>query len=310
VTAPGPREELLATGELGPAGVKLLYTSVRQAVRLRRLPPPPGAPVWTADALMEAAHDIVASRQGPARFAILAARSSDEASFRSQLFTLVMNDLASANRRSARGRLSERVKDVVADMPDVHVVNGKVILGAASDAPTASFADFVAAAAQVLVTVPQWDDQARRQAPVADAASVQALVRSVLALAPRGLPHRDLVAVLAHRLGVHDAPQPVDQDALEMLAPSALDDPAQVAVDSVRGRQLLDQLMVEQQMVLPYLEESVRDIAELTGLRRSKAWQVAQSTRLRLADLLADEPDAVQVLGAATDLARTRWGLG
>lgn len=310
MTAPGPREELLSNGALGPAGVELLYRSVRQAVRLRRLPPPGGAAAWTADALTEAAHDIVVSRQGPARFATLAARSSDEASFRSQLFTLVMNDLASANRRTARGRLSERVKDVISGMSDVQLVAGRAILDAAGDGPAASFADLVAAATQVPVIVPRWDDRARRQAPVADAASVQALVRTVLTLAPGGLPYPDLVAVLAHRLGVHDAPQPVDQDTLEMLAPTPGDDPALTAVDAVRGRELLDQLTTEQQMILPYLEESVRDIAELTGLRRNKAWQVAQSARLRLADLLADEPDAAQILGAAIDLTRVRWRLG
>lgn len=304
---PGPREELLTGGALGPAGVELLYKTVRQAVRLRRLPPPSGAPMWTTDAVMEVAHDIITARQGPARFALLAARSTDEASFRSQLFTLVMNDLASANRRTARGRLSERLKDIVAMMPDAHTTNGWVVLEELSPGPAASFADLVAAAARVPITVPSWSDQARRQAPVADAGSMQELVRAVLAQAPSGLAHRDLVAVLAHRLGVHDSPQPVDQAGLEMLAPPAPDDPAQSAADSVAGEELLSRLSVEQQMILPYLEEPVRDIAEATGLRRNKAWQVAQATRLRLVELLADEVDAAQVLGAAVESARIRW---
>lgn len=307
MSTPGPREELLTTGTLGPAGVALLYTTVRQAVRLRRLPPPDGAATWTVDMVMEAAHDVLAERNGPARIAMLAARSNDGATFRAQLFTLVMNDLASAGRRTARGRLSERIKDVVAQMPDVHTTAGLLILDGASGQRPASFADLVAAAAQVPVTVPRWSEQARRQAPVADADSMQALVRAVLDRAPGGLLHGGLVSVLAVRLGVHDGPEPVDQDAIELLAPAAADDPAQQAVANVRAQEILDGLSVEQQMVLPFLDEPVRDIGEMTGLRRSKAWQVAQATRLRLVDLLDGEPDAAQVLAAAAQLARERW---
>lgn len=304
----GPRAELLATGALGSAGVGLLYTTVRQAVRLRRLPPPPGAPTWTPDAVMEAAHDVIASRNGPARIALLAARSDDEASFRSQLFTLVLNDLASRARRSARGRLSERVKDIVAVMDDVHATHGRLILDGVADGQAASFADLAEAAAKVPVTVPRWSDQARRHAPEADAASMQALVRAVLGRVSAGLPHSELVAVLAQRLGVHDGPAPVDQGVLEMLAPPAAADPASEAVAAIGAEALLAQLSVEQQMVLPYLEEPVRAVADATGLRRSKAWQVTQATRLRLADLLDDDPDGAQVLAAAAQLARTRWG--
>lgn len=305
----GPRAELLATGALGPAGVELLYRSVRQAVRLRRLPPPAGAPVWTQDAVLEAAHDIVVSRNGPARFAMLAARSSDEATFRSQLFTLVLNDLASGARRSARGRLSERLKDIVATMDDVHAIDGRLVLDGAVLGQTATFADLVDAAARVPVTVPQWSDQARRHGPEADAASMQGLVRAVLGRVSYGLPRSELVAVLAQRLGVHDGPSPVDQDVLEMLAPPAESDPARDAVAAVGAEQLLAKLSVEEQMVLPYLEEPVRAIADATGMRRNKAWQMSQATRLRLASLLADDPDAADVLAAAAQLARTRWDL-
>ena len=305
----GARAELLATGALGKAGVELLYTSVRQAVRLRGLPPPAGAPVWTTDAVMEAAHDIVVARSGPARIAMLAARSSDETTFRSQLFTLVLNDLASTARRTARGRLSERIKDVLATMDDVHASDGRFILDGVAAGQAASFADLAEAAAHVAVIVPRWSDQARRQAPEADAASMQGLVRALLRRVSTGLSHSELVAVLAERLGVHDRPAPVEQHVLEMLAPPARAETARDAVAAVGAEQILAQLTVEQQMVLPYLEDSVRDIADVTGLRRNKAWQVAQATRLKLAELLDDDPDSAHVLGAAAQMARTRWGL-
>ena len=117
----GPREELLSTGSLGPEGVALLYRTVEQVVRVRHLPPPEGADKWSPDMLLEAAHDVYLHRKGAERLLSLAAGTSDEDGFRQKLWRMVVNDLASMNRRTARGKLHERLKDVTAGMFGVSV---------------------------------------------------------------------------------------------------------------------------------------------------------------------------------------------
>lgn len=308
----GPRQELLGTGRLGPAGVELLYRTVRQVVRVRNLPPPPGDSAWTGDALREAAHDVLAERTGPARLLELAASSTDEDSFRAQLWRLVSNDLTSQGRRTERGRLAERVKKVADGMRDVVRDSGALRLaqdGAPAAAPEPRFDELVAAAARVPMTVPVWDPDAARRPPVADRDSLAAALRAVLALSPDGLPLGVVVDVLAARLGIHDMPTQAEHDVLDALGPAAADDPAAAAAASVAAGRLLSALTAAEQLVLPYLDEPVSVIAAESGLGRTKAWHAAKATRLKLVDLLADDPTPAGTLRKAAAAARARWGL-
>lgn len=305
----GPREELLTTGQLGPMGVELLYETVRQVIRMRNLPPPPGLAIWTHDALVEAAHDIFVSR-GPERLLLLAARSSDEPSFRAQLWKTVVNDLASTGRKTETGRLSERLKDVLPSIPGVVRGDGVIRLHSVDESlPEPRFDELVTAAALVAVTVPTWDPNSGRRPPLADRASLVDMIKAILSLAPRGLAHSGLVEVVAVRLGVHDAPELVDETALDAYASHASENPESIAVDRDAGERLLDNLSTAEQMVLPYLGESVTVIAEGSGLKRTKAHQTARSVRLKLVDLLADDPSPEATLREARSQARTRWGL-
>lgn len=311
MSAIGPREELITTGTLGPAGVALLYRTVGQVVRMRNVPPPDGEQLWTADAIVEAAHDIVASRNGPQRFALLAARSTDENSFRRQLYALVVNDLISAGRRTERGRLSERLSDVLEAMADVVVEEGRVSIAGVGTDPgsrTGGFDAMLAAAAKVRVVVPNWSANAKRHAPVADRASLQEMVRAVLAVGPpTGIERSELVRVLATRLDVHDAPLPAEHSVLDRHMTTSHESADVGAIASVSGQELLTSMTIEEQMVLPYLEESATRIAELTGIGRTRAWQTTQRLRLRLALLLQSEATDAQAIASAADLARERW---
>lgn len=305
----GPRDELLATGQLGSEGVALLYRTVRQVVRLRNLPPPPGLQQWTDEALTEAAHDVFATR-GPERLLLLATRSTDEGSFRAQLWQTVANDLASGSRRTERGRLSERVKDVLPHVPGIQQ-DGNAIRLAEVDRtqPEPRFDELVDATSSVTIRVPAWDPNSDRNPPLADRDSLVEALSAMLALAPNGLNHGLLVSVLAVRLGVHDAAEQMDPTALDGVTPPTRRDPGAVVAERDAGARLLDELTTSEQMVLPYLDESTAVIAEHSGLGRTTAWKTANSAKLKLADLLDGDLAAAATLREAADQARSRWGL-
>lgn len=312
----GAREDLLTTGTLGEAGVALLYRTVRQVVRLRNLPPPPGLTAWTPDAVAEAAHDVLVHRRGVARLLTLATNSSDEDSFRRQLWQLVANDLNSAGRRTQRGRLAERLRDVLPHADGVSERDGRLHLDASKGGGTSHGAgdeprydELVTAAAAVAPVVPAWNPLSTHAAPVADRDSLVAMIRAVLQRAPSGLPFATLVDVLAARLGVHDAPIGAEHDVLDELAPPAADDPAATSAARDAARRLTAQLTVAQQLVLPYLDETATVVAAQTGLGRTTAWQTVGATRLLLAQLLVEDPSPDATLREATALVREGWGL-
>lgn len=304
----GARQELLDTGALGPIGIELLYKTVRQVVRNRNLPPPPGMPAWTSEELTEAAHDVFAER-GPQRLLNLAARSTDEASFRAQLWRTVVNDLISRGRRTERGRLTERVKDVLPHVPGITQQAGRVRLTDATGAGFPRFDDLVQAAAGVQVNVPAWDPTSDRNPPIADRDSLVAMIKAVLSVAPSGLSMTELVSALAVRLRVYDMPDQMEISLLDQVAPPAMEDPAGLAEDREAGARLLAHLTPHEQMVLPYLDESATVVARQTGLGRTKAWQTANSTRLKLAELMQDDQEAAGALREAASMARAAWRL-
>lgn len=305
----GPRQELLTTGHLGAAGVGLLYETVRKVVRVRNLPPPAGQDQWTADALTEAAHTVFAERGGQ-RLLTLAARSTDEGSFRAALWTLVTNDLVSQGRRSERGRLSERLKSVIDEMGDIQATNGRFRLEQATDGDPVPvrYDELVTAAAEVAIRVPAWDPLSDRAAPIADRESLEAMIRAVLGRAGGGLTLGELVNVAAVRLAVHDAPDLVDDTRLDTAMGDGAWDPVIAVEGDEAARALLSQLTDDERRALPFLDGSAAEVAAALGLGKTKAWQVQRSARLKLASLLEDSPDGAYVLGRAVALLRTGGG--
>lgn len=304
----GPWEELRDSGVLGESGVDLLYETVRKVVALRNLPPPDGLTTWTSDQLVEIAHDVFAHRKGPERLLSLAHRSTDEATFRAQLFKLVANDLASRNRKTERGKLHERLRVVVEGLTDVET-DGKQIrlVGMEEGSRPARFDELVSAASTVAQVVPPWNPLSTHAPPIADRDSLEEMILAVLIAARSPISLGALTAVLAVRLGVHDAPVHRDDDGWERITPVSYADPGSEvgAVDA--AERLLANLNMKEQMVLPYLDESTTEIAKTTGLGRTTAYKAADMARFKVRRFLADDPEAAATLGAAVDRVRSRW---
>jgi hypothetical protein len=295
-------EELRETGELGPSGVALLYRTLRSVVRTRNLPPPKGEQSWTADALMEAAHEVFAGREagqrGHARLLILATNCLTEDAFRSKLWTMVLNDLVSSGRRSERGRLAERVKGLCANADDLLFQETRVCYAGAEGADW-TFDKIVVALSGVSVSVPVWDPFSPRAAPVVDRASLDALVRAALDVAG-SIPLGHLVDAIAVRLRLQDLPDLMETDDLDRR--SSLPDVEQNSAIDEAAVQLLAGLTDAQRLVVPYLGDSATDVAERTGLKRTRAWQCVRDVHEIIRNVLAEEDDAPEILRRASEI--------
>lgn len=303
-----PREELLSTRTLGPAGVALLYKTVGQVARVRGLPPPVGHDRWDDDAVLEAGNAVFVERTGIARFYELAVASHDDSTFRSRLWTAVYRSLVDQGRRTERGRLALRLQEELNRLPgcrhsgDVFILDNVL----ATQLPV-RLDELVQAASRVPVNVPAWSDDAAREAPFADRDSIVGLLRAILELAPDGLRFAEIVDVVGVRLGVHDSATPLDQDSLGThLGPHPVSTGALVENRSA-AVELLDQLTPEQQLVLPFLDGTVTDIVNGTGLKRNKAWRIHGELKDRLRELLTEDGDSAAILREVEQLVVARW---
>jgi hypothetical protein len=298
----GPWQELRSTGTLGPAGVEFLYRTVRQVVRTRNLPPPLGESSWTPDALTAAAHEVFLGhpkgQRGEARLLILSSTSNSEETFRSKLWTLVANDLVSAGRRTERGRIAQRIKDLCADLDGFSFSEGVVAHDGAVQGET-SYDKIVVALSGVPVAVPAWDALSTRAAPSTDRRSLEALVRAAIEVAG-ALPLPLLVDAVAVRLQIQDLPDLMEIDDLDRRSPlphiersSEIDDAA------VR---FLAELTDAQRLVVPYLNDSATEAAERTGLKRTRAWQCMRDVQDTIRRQLRTEDDASLVLQRASEI--------
>lgn len=297
----GAREELVLTGSLGPVGVDLIYKTVRQVARIRNLPAPTDFQTWTPDAIMESAHDFLADR-GPQRLVDLAVRSTDEKSFRTLLWTAVFNHLISAGRRTERGRLSERIKDVLPSVEGLIQEGRTVHLNLSSsvaDMPL-RLEELVTVASRVPIVVPPWNPNSSHRGPLADLASLVAVIRAVLTAAPGGIEYSMLVSILAIRLQVNDSPTSMDVGILDLVASIETNDPAIAAGAADSGARLVSQLSPNERLVLPYLGESATTISAYSGLGRTKAWETASLLRSKLLAILEDDQSPETTLGAAS----------
>jgi hypothetical protein len=139
--------------------------------------------------------------------------------------------------------------------------------------------------------------------------SVEALVRAALAASGGTITHSHLVHAIAGRLGVHDMPELMEHEAFDFVPGPAARSTESEALAAVAGRALLDELTIEEQLVLPYLQDPVTVISQNSRLRRTHAWKTANRVKLKLVELLAEDHSASDTLREAINAARNRWNL-
>jgi hypothetical protein len=270
-----PRQEILETQQIGPAGARLLYRLVRLVALKRNFPPPPGFEHWDDSSVTEVSHDFLDGQRGHKRVIEIAIKSVDNASFERILEEAIVNHLREASRRTDMGKLIVRVTEILSDekeftrietQPHRWTMGGDPM--AASTVPEATLA---AAISTIEVTVPQWTSE-YRAAPLADRASFIRMMRAILTAASGSLLAADIARVISTRLDHHRSPLSIGLEALESAAErSPRTDPAVQASSAVRAKQLFDSLNDRARIMVACYERPVRELRDVLPVGKSQA---------------------------------------
>ena len=287
-----PLGELLADGMLGPAGAEALYRTVRALVIAHGYPPPGDRTRWDTDAIREVAHDFLADGRTPKRLAHLAVNSVDDDGFDRLLHTIVLNFLRDEGRRTEIGRLMLRLRDVLGAGDEFVAESGdrwrlESQPAQPSDVPAQALVQ--AAAEERDIAVPRWSADARRKAPVADAASLTRLCRRVLDAAGGTVALDELARAIAPRLGIWPTPIAEVRDDRDQLDTIAAPQHADDSLDSLRAGEIFAGLGRRERLLLAHPGAPVRELREVIGVGPSQAADLRTRLRRVLAAELEDD---------------------
>lgn len=325
-----PLEELRA-GEIGESFVKLLYRQVAINAKIHRFPPPQQHPAWTAEAVIETSHDFLTARDSWRKMVELAARVEDDDALERLLSVIARNYLRQRGRETVIGKLIRRLRNVLGDdarfffVPAGQPGAGNVAL---TDASTEQYAGderelFDAARSVRDISVVRWSPSARREGPLSDKESLRKLCAAVLQAANGSLELAILARVIVGRLGVDPRAVPATIPVEDVDDVAAHTEAASGAVGSQSGdvdggiereemvAAVLAQLSDRERLVLAWLHETVRVIADRTGLPVSTAGAVKQRVTDKLRVMLLDlgAARAEQVALDSRDAARREFNL-
>jgi hypothetical protein len=160
-------------------------------------------------------------------------------------------------------------------------------------------------AAGLVVGGPAAHAQARRQAPAADAASLERLCRRVLEAAAGTLALDQLAQAIAPRLGLTPMPltqAPDDGDPFESIAgPQHAD----AVLDSLRAAEIFAILNRRERLLLASAGTPVRELRSVIGVGPSQAAELQARLRALLTAELQDDEGYEAVFFHLVDQAKT-----
>lgn len=300
--------ELREDGRLGEMGAKALYRSVRVTAVAHNFPPPASSGYWDEAAVAEVAHDFLTGPRGLARMTELALRADDDASFARLLDTAVLNHLRDVARRTDRGRLIRRIKEVMTD--DERFARAPAgqewwcLAGGSSQASTVPVRDIGPHLADVAVLVPRWSSE-ERNAPVADRGTLIDLLIAALTAADGALTDADLAELVSGRIDTRRSPLTVELENLEGISePAALDrQPSARVVARSEAVAIFDNLGDVARIILTVADRPVREIGSAAGMGKSQAAEHRQRLYDSLRVTLGESEDALAVLEELTALS-------
>lgn len=298
----------LQAGEAGDEFVALLRRTIRAVGVSRNFPPPEGHRMWDADAVHSTAAEFMADGQTPRRLTDLAVHCGSDQALRARLQGAVRNFLADLGRRTPLGKLVLRVNDVLSGEPAFRRLDGRWSrAGGPADAGNDD-PDLLAKAIQAHdIVLPRWGHDARREAPVADRATIISLCGDLLDAAGGSLTPRSLARAIGHRLGIGQAPVALDVNALDdpPAGPAAgADRTGSEALRLIRATEVLAQLNDGERMAVAHPEYTVRQLAPLLGASASKAHLIRQRAVEVIRVEVVDDEDGEGVALLVMELAR------
>ena len=293
----GPLAEIQQTGRLGPAGWELIYRAVDSARRFGRYPSPEGYDAWDTDAVTEVAHDFMTADGAEGRMSRLAATATDEGSFCRLVERAVHNHFRMEARKTDRGAALRAIER--------HLQSDDGIV-AAGDGPTRTWAlrdhadqfpysgdpdDLVSAANRVTDVKPAaWSATSRRRRPLAEAESLKRVLRAILAAAAAPVERGLLLKVVLERFPTAVVPPAEEADESSLPASTPVDDAGIVA------KEVWAEMTDNERLVVPFLGETAREVAQRTGLSRSTAHRACTSVTGLLKDHLSGVEDRNRVM--------------
>ncbi|MFE7622546.1 hypothetical protein [Streptomyces sp. NPDC057509] len=271
-------------------------------------------------------------KHGGAPFAAyLIAHCNDDLSIARIMQAMVRHELADRSRRTEKGRLMVRLREVLSSDRFVKVTGGRERYTVANRAGSPNAPDRsplepkeqMRQAAHLITDIKliRWNPEASRRSPIAEKDSIERVLEAALASVESPIELAELADVVADRFGILPAPHIMSWDSEDAFEPA---DTSTIEVSAYRPEALLiwSQLEPEERLILPLLGESVRTAAEALGWRRTKTHRVMQRTSAVLAKALdIEHPEALvssasnlsesaQVFNSLIELSVSKQGRG
>lgn len=301
------RTELCETGQLGVLGAEALYRSVLVTAVAHNFPPPAGSDHWDEAAVAEVAHEFLTGPKGLARMTELTLRSDDDRSFARLLDAAVLNHLRDIARRTDRGRLIRRIKEVMSDDDRFErAPQGQDWWHLADQPPHAStipLEDVEPELRKVEVVVPRWSSE-ERNAPVADRSTLTALLFAALQRAAGALTDADLAELVSRRIDTRRSPLTVELETLEAVSEPAAPEPlpAEQVIGHSQAVAIFNNLSDVARIILTVADQPVREVGVAVGMGKSQAAEQRRRLYADLRNTLEESDDAPAVLEELTAL--------
>jgi hypothetical protein len=276
------------------------------------------------------AHDIIVHKHGGAPIAAyLIAHCNDDSSVARVMQALVRHELADRARRTEKGRLILRLREVLSTDRFIKSEGGTERYTVATrtgsinpgNLPGVDYQQQMRRAAHLVTDVKlvRWNPEATRRSPIAEKDSIVRVLEAALESVDSPIELADLADVVADRFGILPTPQIVSWDSENAFEPA---DTSIVETSAYRPEALLiwAQLEPEEQLILPLLGESVRVAAAALGWRRTKTHSVMQRAAAVLAKALDIEhpkslsssastlSESAHVFNSLIELSVNVWG--
>lgn len=299
----------LRAGKPATAFASLLTRTVLAVATARNFPPPDGGQ-WTGAKANDIAMSFLAHERTPRIVDALLLTCGDDDALARTLQGVIRNFLRDRGRATEMGRLVVRLRRALRESAQFDALPGDrwALAGGPTDASEVGPEALVAAAAQVPITFVAWSPTARRNAPFADRASIDALLVAVLTAAAGSLRPADMAHAVAPSLQVIVSTVLAELDPGDYpgadLPMRGLDQVGDDIANRHRAAEVFALLTDRERIALAYVDATSRELAGLIGLGHSQAAIIRNRAIELLQAELGDEENGQEVAELVLEITK------